>query len=153
MTTPPHPDSRNGAPRGALPAITLTDSVHERLYELAFAVRDRQSEVAEYLERELDRACVVADGALPKTTVTIGSHVTFEECDTAQRHSVTLVWPREEDAARSRLSVMTPVGAALIGLRAGQSIGWRNRAGTWRRLSVKTVSQAAPAETAQGQPA
>lgn len=151
MSAPPHPPS--ALPRGPLPAITLTDSVHERLYELALASRNRLTEVAEYLERELDRACVVADDALPKNTVTIGSHVVFVECDTEQRHSVTLVWPREEDAARSRLSVMTPVGAALIGLRAGQSIGWRNRAGTWRRLSVKAVSQAELAEPAHARSA
>lgn len=133
MTTAPR--------RGRLPAITLTHSVHERLSELAFAAEARLPEVAEYLERELDRANVVPDGALPPSVVTVGSHVTFVDCDTAQRHSVTLVWPTQEDASRHRLSVMTPVGAALVGLRAGQSIGWQNRMGTWRRLEVESVSQ------------
>ncbi len=142
MTTPPRP--------GRLPAITLTHSVHERLSELAFAAGNRQSEVAEYLERELDRACVVADDALPKTTVTIGSQVTFVDCDTEQRHSVTLVWPMGEDASRQQLSVMTPVGAALIGLRSGQSIGWKNRMGVWRRLKVEAVSQSSTAEAVPG---
>lgn len=132
------------APRPSrLPTITLTNSIHERLSELAFAAGNRLPEVAEYLERELDRARVVADDALPASTVTVGSHVTFVDCDTEQRHSVTLVWPMEEDASHHRLSVMTPVGAALIGLRAGQSIGWKNRMGTWRRLKVEGVSQGA----------
>lgn len=133
MTTPPRP--------GRLPTITLTNSVHERLSELALAVENRLPEVAEYLERELERARVVPDVALPPSTVTIGSHVTFVDCDTEQQHNVTLVWPMEEDASRHRLSVLTPVGAALIGLRAGQSIGWKNRVGTWRRLRVEAVSQ------------
>ena len=138
MTTPQRP--------GRLPAITLTHSVHERLSELAFAAGNRQSEVAEYLERELDRACVVADDALPQTTVTIGSQVTFVDCDTEHRHSVTLVWPMGEDASRQQLSVMTPVGAALIGLRSGQSISWKNRMGIWRRLKVEAGSQSSTAE-------
>jgi len=133
MTTTPRQKS-------GLPAITLTHSVHERLSELAFAVESRLPEVAEYLDRELDRARVVSDGELPDRTVTIGSHVTFVDCDTGQEHSVTLVWPTQEDASLHRLSVMTPVGAALIGLRAGQSIGWQNRMGTWRRLKVEAVS-------------
>ena len=144
MATPPRP--------GRLPTITLTESVHERLSELASAASNRLPEVAEYLERELDRAGVVSDDALPPSTVTIGSHVTFMDCDTDQRHSVTLVWPQAEDALRHRLSVMTPVGAALIGLRAGQSIGWQNRIGAWRRLKVEAVSQLDETEASRTQP-
>ncbi|WP_029009633.1 nucleoside diphosphate kinase regulator [Azospirillum halopraeferens] len=132
MTTTPR--------RSRLPAITLTRAVHARLSELAFAVADRLPDVAEYLERELERAGVVEEGALPAATVTIGSLVTFVDRDTGQRHGFTLVWPGDEDAARHRLSVMTPVGAALIGLRAGQSIDWMTRTGAWRRLSVEAVS-------------
>ena len=143
MPTPPRPSR--------LPSITLANSVHERLSKLAFAAGNRLPEVAEYLERELDRARVVPDDALPPTTVTIGSHVTFVDCDTEQQHSVTLVWPMEEDASRHRLSVMTPVGAALIGLRAGQSIGWTNRIGTWRRLRVEAVSQLDETQASENQ--
>lgn len=125
--------------KGPLPAITLTHTVQERLSELAVAAGNRLPELAEFLERELDRACVVPDDALPPSTVTIGSRVTFVDCDTRQRHTVTLVWPSEEDAMRFRLSIMTPVGAALVGLRAGQSIGWKTRTGAWRRLKVESV--------------
>jgi len=144
MSTAPQP--------GRLPTITLTSSFHERLSDLAFAAGSRLPDVAEYLERELDRARVVSDDALPPSVVTIGSHVTFVDCDTAQQHSVTLVWPMEEDASRHRLSVMTPVGAALIGLRAGQSIGWKNRVGTWRRLRVEAVSRVDGKEVSRSQP-
>lgn len=126
---------------GDLPSITLTRTVHRRLSSLSTAAAERLPEVAEYLDRELDRARVVADEALPAATVTIGSPVAFLDCDTDQRHAVTLVWPAEEDSAHQRLSVMTPVGAALIGLRAGQGIAWRNRAGVWRRLRVERVGE------------
>lgn len=127
------------SPHGSLPTITLTRSVYERLSALAAAVADHQPDVAEYLERELDRARVVADGALPAAAVTIGSRVSFLNCETNQRHSVTLVWPSEEDSTRHRLSVMTPVGAALVGLSVGQSIAWQSRTGVWRSLRVEEV--------------
>jgi len=127
------------SPSCDLPPITLTRTVHQRLSSLSAVAADRLPEVAEYLDRELDRARVVADDALPEATVTIGSPLAFLDCDTDQRHAVTLVWPAEEDSAHQRLSVMTPVGAALIGLRAGQGIAWRNRAGVWRRLRVEHV--------------
>ncbi|HRJ59564.1 MAG TPA: nucleoside diphosphate kinase regulator [Azospirillaceae bacterium] len=124
---------------GDLPPITLTRSVYQRLADLSEAAAARSPEVAEYLDRELDRARLVDDGALSTSTVSIGSRVQFVDLDANQRHDVVLVWPGEEDSARHRLSVMTPVGAALIGLRAGQGITWRNRAGVWRRLRVEKV--------------
>lgn len=124
---------------GDLPPITLTRTVYQRLSDLSEAAAARSPEVAEYLERELERATLAPDDALPAAIVTIGSRVQFVDCDANQRHDVVLVWPGEEDSARHRLSVMTPVGAALIGLRAGQGITWRNRAGVWRRLRVERV--------------
>lgn len=126
-------------PQGSLPSITLTRNVYDRLSALSAAVADHQPDVAEYLERELDRACVVADDALPAATVTVGSRVSFLNCETNERHSSTLVWPSEEDSTRHRLSVMTPVGAALVGLNAGQSIAWQSRTGAWRYLRVEEV--------------
>lgn len=126
---------------GDLPPITLTRTVYQRLADLSEAAAARQPEVAEYLDRELERARLVADDALAEATVTIGSRVVFLDCDADYRHDIVLVWPGEEDSARHRLSVMTPVGAALIGLRAGQGITWRNRAGVWRRLRVERVGR------------
>jgi regulator of nucleoside diphosphate kinase len=126
-------------PQGGLPSITLTQSVYDHLSALSTAMAGCQPDVAEYLERELDRARVVADDALPTATITIGSRVRFLNCETNQRYSVTLVWPSEEDSANHRLSVMTPVGAALVGLSAGQSIAWQSRTGVWRYLRVEEV--------------
>jgi len=128
------------SPHGNLPTITLTRSVHKRLSALSAAVADHQPDVAEYLERELDRARVVEEEALPAVAVTVGSRVSFLNCETHQRHSVTLVWPSEEDSTRHRLSVMTPVGAALVGLSVGQSIAWQSRTGVWRSLRVEEVA-------------
>ncbi|WP_142850496.1 nucleoside diphosphate kinase regulator [Telmatospirillum sp. J64-1] len=122
-----------------LPPITLSRPVYERLHALAEAAERRLPEVSDYLFRELERAKVVEEARLPDSVVTIGSRVTFLDLDTNQLHDVTLVWPSDEDAALHRLSVTTPVGAALIGLTAGQQIAWRNRTGLWRHLWVEKV--------------
>ncbi len=106
MTTPARPCR--------LPLITLTNSVYERLSELACAAWNRLPEVAEYLGREPNRARVVSDGALPPSTGTVGSHTMFMDCDTEQQRKVRPVWPLKTDASHPRLSVATPVGAALI---------------------------------------
>lgn len=125
---------------GRLPPITLARSIMDRLSGLALAIEHRQPDVAAYLERELDRANVVEDGRLPPKVVTIGSCVQFQEEDTGTLHQATLCWPAEEDVAAQRVSVLTPVGAALIGLREGQSIAWQNRFGTWRHLRIVSVT-------------
>lgn len=133
---------------GRLPAITLTKTVYDRLGGMAAAVEHSQPDVAAYLERELDRAVVVDDDRLPATVITIGSLVQFQEKETGIIHTGTLCWPAEEDAAARRFSVLTPVGAALIGLKQGQSIAWRNRMGAWRTLLILSVGPApeAPAQ-------
>jgi regulator of nucleoside diphosphate kinase len=133
-------NAMTSAGRGRLPPITLTRTVADRLTGLAISLEDRQPQEADYLERELERATVVPDDALPRGVVTVGSRVQFEDRDTGIVHSVTLCWPADEDSAAHRLSVLTPVGAALIGLSAGRSIAWQNRAGGWRNLRIVAVT-------------
>ncbi|MFA7430738.1 MAG: nucleoside diphosphate kinase regulator [Rhodospirillaceae bacterium] len=128
------------ASRGRLPPITLTRSVADRLTGLAISLEHRHPQEADYLERELERATIVADDALPRGVVTVGSNVQFEDRDSGVMHTVTLCWPADEDVAAHRLSVLTPVGAALIGLAEGRSIAWQNRAGAWRNLRIVAVT-------------
>lgn len=71
--------------------------------------------------------------------ITMSSRVVFTD-DAGETHDVTLVYPEEADMEKSRLSVLTPVGAALIGLKVGQSIEWRTRLGEERTLTVLKVS-------------
>lgn len=123
-----------------LPEIVISSSDHERLFNLATGALRRDPATAEDLLSELDRATVVESDAVPDSVVRMGSAVDFrfEDGDT---HHVSLVFPLEADIARSRLSVMTPVGAALIGLTTGQSIQWTTPNGRERRLTVTGVSQ------------
>jgi regulator of nucleoside diphosphate kinase len=124
------------------PPITLCSSEHGLLARLAQSVADRNPDVADALFAELERARVVADGRLAEGVVRIGSTLRYST-DTGESRTVTLVLPPEADISAGRVSVLTPIGAALIGLSAGQSIDWRTRDGRVARLTVESVEREA----------
>jgi regulator of nucleoside diphosphate kinase len=76
---------------------------------------------------------------MPADVVNIGSEVLFRDEVTGREQRVTIVLPQHADIARQRISVLTPIGAALIGLARGASIGWETREGKPRRLTVLEV--------------
>lgn len=129
------------------PPIVVGDNDFERLMSLAEAAQSRLPEVADVLQAELDRAEVVAMGRVPAGTVQMGSTVEFR-ADSGQQRCVTLVFPGEENIAEGRVSILTPIGAALIGLSADQSITWMTRDGREHELTVVRVEQPASVETA-----
>lgn len=79
---------------------------------------------AERLDGELQRATVVASHEVPPTVVTMNSEALYEDVVTGERRAVRVVFPNEADAGRGRVSVMAPIGSALIGLSVGQEIEW-----------------------------
>lgn len=97
------------------------------------------------LEAELARALVLRPSAVPETVVTMNSEVEYEETETQIRRVVRVVYPRDADAARGRVSVLAPVGSALLGLRVGQSIRWPLPAGprTIRVVAIRYQPEAA----------
>jgi len=128
----------------ARPPITLFEAEADTLYELAWAARGRSQMSAALLLEELSRAEFCARDRLPADIVTMQSEVVFVDEDSGEEHRVHLVYPRDADMARNRLSVLTPVGAALIGLRRGACIDWPNRLGATRRLRIVDVVQPEP---------
>lgn len=127
------------------PAITVTRNDEERLRRLAEALADRHPAVAEELLAELDRAKVVEDRRIAVNVVRMGSVLRFTS-DLGEDRQVTLVFPGEADIAEGKISILTPIGVALIGLTAGQSIDWAARNGRTHRLKVESVE--APATRA-----
>ena len=126
---------------GERPPITLLDSEADILSNLALAATERSSLAADLLLQELDRATAASLSELPPDVVTMMSHVSFVDEATGDRHSVQLVYPKDADMTDNRLSVLTPVGAGLIGMRQGDAIDWPNRVGTVRRLRIVEVVQ------------
>lgn len=122
------------------PDIVLSNEDHDRLSRLALDGSERASAVADALLRELDRAKIVPSQSLPADVVCMGSTVRYRTDDGEQRE-VTLVFPGEADIDRGLVSVMTPIGAALIGLSRGQSIIWSTRDGRKQTLTALRVMQ------------
>ena len=118
--------------------IVVSTADYERLTDLANASMERLPDVAQELLDELERAQIVDDKAVPKDVVRMGSTVTFRSDDGLTR-TLKLVYPADESLDQHRISVMTPVGAALIGLGTGQSISWTARDGKHHRLTVTKV--------------
>ncbi|CAN5922902.1 nucleoside diphosphate kinase regulator [soil metagenome] len=122
----------------SVPQIIVSTADCDRLTDLATASLERLPEVAEELLAEMDRAKVVDADAVPKDVVRMESTVTFKS-DDGHTRTLKLVYPADESLDEHRLSVMTPVGAALIGLSEGQSISWTARDGKDHRLTVTKV--------------
>ncbi|HET6159313.1 MAG TPA: nucleoside diphosphate kinase regulator [Dongiaceae bacterium] len=122
-----------------LPEIVVGGTDHARLKGLATAALDTAPDTAEELLSELDRAKVVADESVPGDVVQMGSVVEFQSG--SDRKRVTLVFPPEADIATGKISVLTPIGAALIGLAKGESITWTARDGSSHELTILAVEQ------------
>ncbi|MGU3398639.1 nucleoside diphosphate kinase regulator [Brucellaceae bacterium D45D] len=123
------------------PNIVVSDIDHERLLGLADSVPEQLEEIADELMAELDRAKVVPVKKLPENVVRMGSVVEFRSNDGHERR-VTLVYPGEADIAQGKISILTPIGTALIGLAPGQSMSWTARDGRPHELHVLSVSVA-----------
>jgi regulator of nucleoside diphosphate kinase len=132
-----------------MPPIVVSEADYERLTNLAAAVEERAPDVASVLQAEMERARVVPADSFPADVVQMGSTVEFRSDSGAERR-VTLVYPGEADLAQGRISILTPIGAALIGLSPGQSIAWATRDGGRRHLTVLRVAQPGSAAAGSG---
>jgi regulator of nucleoside diphosphate kinase len=139
--------SYGGAARGraatpeAASRIQVTAADHERLRSLIDAwagARDRDA--TEALAEELDRAEVVPAERIAGNVVTMNSRVLFEDQQTGETREISLVYPPESDVERGRISVLAPVGSALLGLSVGQTIDWPLPGGQVKRLRVVQVT-------------
>lgn len=131
------PDSITHSKR-PLSVIGATD--YSTLVEIAGTAISKNFDVAAELVEKLQHACVLADGQVSPDTVQIGSEVTFD-VEGACRRTITLVCPDEVDADAARISVLTPVGVALLGLRPGHRSAWFSRDGRSNALAVVRVGE------------
>ncbi|PWG03113.1 nucleoside diphosphate kinase regulator [Sphingosinicella humi] len=124
---------------GARPPIHLLDTESDLLGDLALRAEHRVPVVAAMLLAEIERAEIHDEASLPKDAITLGSEIDYvDEASGAQR-TVQLVLPAEADIEAGRISVMTPMGAGLIGLSTGQTIEWPDLEGRERRITIQAV--------------
>jgi len=125
------------------PPITLAKDDFNKLSMLT-TLRNT-SPIAAYLAHELDRAEVVEDLGRTDAVVKLGSRVRFRDTTKREPNDVVLVMPNEADIGKRYISVMTPVGAALLGLTKGQSITFTLPNGADRTLTVLEVGESGAA--------
>ncbi len=130
----------DGAPR---PPITISEKDADAIVGLAVGIEERNPSLSELLQEEVDRADIVPDGTVPAHIVQIGSTVEFVDENTGRSRTVQLVFPGDADIEAGRISILTPVGAGLIGLHEGHSIVWPDRDGDDHVLRVVKVTTAA----------
>ena len=106
---------------------------------LGIVLDDDDIAIAALVADELDRANVLATGRQPQNVVRMRSDVEFRDDVSGKVQTVTLVYPDEADIAQGKISVLTPIGTALIGLTIGEPITWRTRSGELRCLTVLKV--------------
>jgi regulator of nucleoside diphosphate kinase len=109
----------------------------ERLIELHGG--GRLAEPCERLEGELAKARVVPPEQVPPDVVTMNSVVRFVDEETGQEREVTLVYPQEANVEQGKISILAPVGSALLGLAVGQAIEWPLPGGKTKHLRIKEI--------------
>ena len=126
------------APAPRKPTIIVGDADYARLTDLADVLHDRFPGAADELQAEIDRAHVLPSDHVPDHVVKMGSTVEYAT-DSGPPRRVVLVFPGDADIAKGRVSILTPVGTALLGLSKGQSITWHSRDGRLQTLTVLEV--------------
>lgn len=117
-------------------AIIINDLDAERLDRLLEQPQYATLPVAVALNAELDRAEMCSPENIPADVVTMNSRVKFRDLKSAEVHVRTLVYPANLTDSDNQLSVMAPVGAALLGLRVGDTINWTLPNGGQTHLEV-----------------
>jgi regulator of nucleoside diphosphate kinase len=117
--------------------ITATDYARlEKLIETAR--RGAQASYIQDLEAELAHARIVPEAEIPQDVVTMHSRVLLVDLETGERLECTLVFPHQADTSRQRISVLAPIGTAMLGYRSGDSFTWQVPRGP-RRMEIRRV--------------
>ncbi|MBJ3815847.1 nucleoside diphosphate kinase regulator [Shimwellia pseudoproteus] len=118
------------------PAIIINELDAERLDQLLEQPQYAKAPVADALNAELDRAQMCSPESMPADVVTMNSQVKFRDLSSGEERIRTLVYPANLTDSEQQLSVMAPVGAALLGLRVGSTIHWSLPNGNQTNLEV-----------------
>ncbi|MDD2763833.1 MAG: nucleoside diphosphate kinase regulator [Opitutaceae bacterium] len=127
------------------PSLCITAGDHAKLSLLLRAAPDPAHSTSPHqLQLELDRAVIVDPKAIPPTIVTMGSRVEIEDLTTGEVEEYTLAFPEHANVDTGMLSVLAPIGTAIIGCTQGDEVSWTTPGGT-RRIKLRRVVQ--PADT------
>ena len=121
--------------------IIITESDRRRLTSLLasdFAVAIQSKSYLMDLQAELQRAEIVDSADVPDDVITMNSTVRLQDLDTGEVETYTLVYPNEANIANSKLSILAPIGTAILGNHVGDVVRWRVPSGS-RQLQVEEI--------------
>lgn len=120
--------------------IFITQFDKDRLEELIEAadLGDLERKDLQDLQEELDRARIVETKRMPPNVVTMNSRVLLRDVDTSEEMTYTLVFPKDADIDSGAISVLAPVGTAILGYREGDVVEWKVPSGR-RRISIEKI--------------
>jgi regulator of nucleoside diphosphate kinase len=121
------------------PEITVSMADLERLEGLLGELRGGAPEIADGLRSELDRARIVEPEDMPQDVVTMNSTVRFADEETGKEFERTLCYPEEATGGTDKVSILAPLGSALLGLSVGQRIDWPVPGGRMARIRILDV--------------
>lgn len=122
------------------PEITISSSDADKLYNLIDSLPDNGFLGKAELEAELDRANIVASTDVPPTVVTMNSTVKFSVKSSDEKFELTLVYPDNVDSSGQTISILAPVGSALLGLSQGDEIEWPKPGGGLITVTIDDVT-------------
>ena len=120
------------------PALLLSRLDCDRIEALLEDPRNADIDTSK-LEAELARAQVVEPGQMPADVITMNSTARFRDEASGDEREMTLVYPHDADGTPGKVSILAPVGSALLGLRTGQAIDWPMPGGNSTRLRVLEI--------------
>lgn len=120
------------------PAITVSGLDYDRLMSLLDSVANQNLPSAEALEKELDRAEVVDPDKIPANIITMNSTAIVSD-NSGNKRRLTLVYPKDANFDEGKISILAPVGVAILGLSVGQSINWPLPNGEKTKLKVVAI--------------
>ena len=121
------------------PPITLSSLDVDRIEALLAALPSSAFPGKDGLQAEIDRADIVAPEEIPPSVVTMNSTVQFSIVETGKEFVLSLVYPRDMDGSADKISILAPVGSALLGLSIGDELGWPGPGGKPMTVRVKQI--------------
>lgn len=121
--------------------IQITEFDLERLKKLLFEAKYNQYRKSQYLEKlqmEIERAMVVSPKDIPGDVITMNSKVCLVDLETGEEEVYTLVFPEDADLDQGKISVLAPIGTAMLGYEVGDVFEWEVPAGR-RKLRVEKI--------------
>lgn len=121
------------------PNVVVSSTDIDRLETLLSSLPDGAFPGKDALEAELDRADIVDPEKVPENVVTMNSTVRFRVESSREEFNLTLVYPKDMDSSGDKISILAPVGSALLGLSQGDKIEWPKPGGGMLSVYIEEV--------------